>query len=571
MNYNIIKFLTLIGSLGFFLFGMKIMSEALQKVAGDRMRKILTAMTSNRLKGVFTGFLITAIIQSSSATTVMVVSFVNAGLLSLLESIGVIMGANIGTTVTAWLITLLGFKVNISVLALPIIGIGIPFIFSKIDTRKSWGEFMIGFAIIFMGLDFLKTSVPDIKSNPEILAFLQNYTDLGFLSTFIFLGVGTLLTVIIQSSSATMALTLVMCNNGWIPFDIAAAIVLGENIGTTITANLAALVANTSAKRAAIAHLLFNVFGVFWILLLFRYFLNGINWMVTSTGGDSPYSNPLVIPVALSIFHTFFNIINTVILIGLAKYIAIVATKVISQQEDTEEEFTLKYINTGLLSTSELSLLQAKKEIVLYTERVKKMFLTVRKLFIEEKPKKIHKGFNKIEKLEEINDKYEIDIANYLAKISAGEISKHGSNKVHAYLKIINDIESVSDCNFNLARTIIRKQKKKIEFTVDMKNNINKMFDLVDKGLNIMIENINNSSELLKIDESKIIENKINSLRNAYKKEHLKSIEKNKYSYMTGVIYNDIVCETEKLADYLINITESIYEINEKQILKTII
>ncbi|MFC2138208.1 Na/Pi cotransporter family protein [Bacteroidota bacterium] len=571
MNYSIIEFLTLIGSLGFFLFGMKLMSEALQKVAGDKMRNILSAMTSNRIKGVFTGFLITAIIQSSSATTVMVVSFVNAGLLSLIQSIGVIMGANIGTTVTAWLITLLGFKVNVSVLALPIIGIGLPFIFSKVDIRKSWGEFMVGFAIIFMGLQFLKTSVPDIKSNPEILAFLQHYTDLGFLSTLLFLGVGTLLTVIIQSSSATMALTLVMCNNGWIPFDIATAIVLGENIGTTITANLAALVANVSAKRAAIAHLLFNVFGVFWILIIFKHFLNGIDWIVTSSGGGSPFSNPFAIPVALSIFHTLFNVINTIILIGLATYITKIAIKIISQKEDSEEEFTLKYINTGLLSTSELSLLQAKKEIILYVERIQRMFLFVRKLLIEEKTKKFHKGFTKIEKLEEISDKYEVDIANYLAKISTGEMSKHGSYKVQAYLKVINDIESISDCNYNLAKTIIRKQKKKAEFTMEMINNINKMFDLVEKGLNMMYYNINDSSDTLKITETREIEDKINNLRDTYKKEHLKNVEKNKYSYITGVVYNDIVCETEKLADYIINITESLEEIDEKLPVKNVI
>jgi phosphate:Na+ symporter len=310
MKYGIIDFLTLVGSLGFFLYGMKIMSESLQRVAGDKMRSILAKMTSNPVKGVLTGLLITAIIQSSSATTVMVVSFVNAGLLSLIESIGVIMGANIGTTVTAWLISLLGFKVNISIISLPLIGVGFPLLFSNNNKRKSWGEFIIGFAMIFLGLDFLKNSVPDIKSHPEILAFLGNYTNHGVWTHLLFLTIGTVLTMIIQSSSATMALTLVMCNNGWISFDVAAAMVLGENIGTTITANLAASIANVSAKRAARAHFLFNLMGVVWVSLFFPFFLNLIAKFIVNSGGSSPYSDPHAIPVALSIFHTGFNIIE---------------------------------------------------------------------------------------------------------------------------------------------------------------------------------------------------------------------------------------------------------------------
>ena len=310
MKYGLLDVLTLVGSLGFFLYGMKLMSEALQKVAGDKMRNILSKMTSNPVKGVFTGLLITAIIQSSSATTVMMVSFVNAGLLSLAESIGVIMGANIGTTVTAWLISILGFKVKISVISLPLIGLGFPLLFSKTNRRKSWGEFIVGFSMVFLGLDFLKGSVPDIKSHPEILAFLQHYTSNGFFSHLLFLTIGTVLTMVIQSSSATMALTLVMCNFGWIPFDSAAAMVLGENIGTAVTANIAAAVANVSAKRAARAHLIFNILGVIWVSILFKYFLMGIDWFIVKTGGTSPYENPQAIPVALSIFHTTFNIVK---------------------------------------------------------------------------------------------------------------------------------------------------------------------------------------------------------------------------------------------------------------------
>jgi len=288
MDYSFFDFLTLIGSLGLFLYGMKIMSEGLQKVAGDKMRSILSAMTSNRFTGVLTGVLITGLIQSSSATTVMVVSFVNAGLLSLAQSIGVIMGANVGTTVTAWIISLFGFKVDISTFAIPLIGLSIPLIFSEKSRRKSIGEFLMGFAFLFMGLDYLKDSVPDLQSNPQILAFLQNYTSMGYASLFIFLGIGTLLTIIVQSSSATVAITLIMCTKGWIPYDMAAAMILGENIGTTITANLAAIPANVSAKRAAIAHLLFNVFGVLWVMALFYPFTQMVSWIVTNYGpGDN--------------------------------------------------------------------------------------------------------------------------------------------------------------------------------------------------------------------------------------------------------------------------------------------
>jgi len=331
------KILTLIGSLGLFLYGMKIMSEALQKVAGGKMRQILAVMTNNRFKGALTGFLVTTTIQSSSATTVMIVSFVNAGLLSLIAAVGVIMGANIGTTVTAWIISLLGFKISLSFLSLPLIGISFPFFFSKNSLKKSWGELIIGFAILFIGLQFLKESVPDINNNPGILNFLSSFTDLGYISILIFVIIGTILTVIIQSSSATMALTLVMTYNGLIPFELAAAMILGENIGTTITANIAAFVANISAKRAARAHFIFNTFGVIWMLIVFHPFLRVIDHFMQHYHSISILSTDLSkvdyetikqeYPIALSIFHTSFNILNTLMLIGFASLIAKIATK----------------------------------------------------------------------------------------------------------------------------------------------------------------------------------------------------------------------------------------------------
>lgn len=338
MEYGFGDFVTLLGSLGLFLYGMKVMSDALMEVAGDKMRNILATMTSNRVFAVFTGFLITAIIQSSSATTLMVVSFVNASLLTLVESVGVIMGANIGTTITAWLITLLGFKVSMSAIALPLVGLGFLLTFSKKLKIRHWGYFVIGFALLFIGLQFLKDAVPDIKENPQVLEWLKTYTNLGYGSVIIFMIIGTILTVVIQSSSATMALTLVMCFEGWIPFDMAAAMVLGENIGTTITANLAALVANYNAKRTARAHLIFNMMGVIWMLILFYPFLSAVDWFVTGNGSTSPFVSAAAVPVALSVFHTSFNIINTTVLILFVPFIVKVVKKMVPYKPEPEPE-----------------------------------------------------------------------------------------------------------------------------------------------------------------------------------------------------------------------------------------
>ncbi|MEE4197696.1 MAG: Na/Pi cotransporter family protein [Bacteroidales bacterium] len=562
MNYSLLDFLTLIGSLGFFLYGMKLMSEALQKVAGDKMRDILAKMTSNPVKGVFTGFLITTLIQSSSATTVMVVSFVNAGLLALSESIGVIMGANIGTTVTAWLISLLGFKVDISIISLPLIGVSFPLLFSKTRKNKFWGEFIIGFAMVFLGLDFLKASVPDIKSNPEILAFLSNYTAEGIWSHLLFLSIGTLLTIVIQSSSATMALTLVMCNNGWISFDIAAAMVLGENIGTAVTANIAAAVANVSAKRAARAHLIFNILGVIWVSFIFNYFLQGINWFITETGGVSPYESAHAIPVALAIFHTTFNVTNTLLFIWFTRMIQSIVTRLVPMRDDTEE-FRLKYINTGMLSTSELSIHQAKKEITVFGERVEKMFHFVEKMFHESSDKKFYKRYSKIEKYEGISDRMEVEIATYLTKVSEGELSIEGSKRIKAMLKVISDIESIADSCYNLGKTLLRKSDWKVKFSEKQTGHIEKIFTLVSEALAEMIQNLEKGYKLIDITKALEIEEKINHYRNKLKKEHLKSVEKKDYSYQTGIIYNDLISESEKLADYVINVSEAIEEINE--------
>ncbi len=363
MDYGFTDILQLIGALGLFLFGMKVMSDALMNLAGKKMRSILATMTSNRFLGISTGFLITSIIQSSSATTLMVVSFSNASLLSLTESISVIMGANIGTTITAWLITLLGFKVSMSSIALPLVGFGFLFTFSKKENFKNWGGFIIGFALLFIGLQFLKEAMPDINENPEILEFLKRYTDLGFWSVLLFLLIGSVLTIVIQSSSATMALTLIMTAQGWIPFEMAAAMVLGENIGTTVTANLAALVANFHAKRTARAHLIFNIIGVVWMLIMFYPFLKMIDWLVVRSGSESPFLSAMAIPVAISLFHTIFNILNTLLLVWFVKPIAKIVERVVPERSMEEKGIDEpKYLNNKVLKYPETAISSLEKE-----------------------------------------------------------------------------------------------------------------------------------------------------------------------------------------------------------------
>lgn len=562
--------LTLIGSLGLFLYGMKLMSEALQKVAGNRMRQILAAMTNNRIKGVLTGLLVTTAIQSSSATTVMVVSFVNAGLLSLIAAVGVIMGANIGTTVTAWIISLLGFKISLSFVSLPLIGLGFPFFFSRNSTRKSWGEFIIGFAILFLGLQFLKESVPDINDNPEILNFLSSFVNLGYISIFLFVLIGTALTIVIQSSSATMALTLVMCYNGLIPFELAAAMVLGENIGTTITANLAALVANVSAKRAARAHFLFNTFGVIWMLMVFRPFLNGIDYFMQDIHGVSILATNLTeadyenvkegYPIALSIFHTSFNIINTLILIGLATFIAKVATKMVPEDEEEEEEFRLKYINSGLFSTSELSLMQAKKEISNFGNRIAKMFQFIPGLLIEQRLNKYDKLLKKIEKHEQITDNVEVEIATYLTRISEDELTHDSSKMIRAMLKIIDDMESVGDVIFQLSKVIDNGKQHKLIFTKEQRNDLNEIFELVKAAFAEMNKNLGKAYNQVDPRPAFVLEKQINEKRNQMRHQHVDDLKEKKYKHKIGSLYSDVFNLSEKVGDYIINVTEAIVD-----------
>lgn len=556
------QILQLLGSLGLFLYGMTLMSEALQKVAGEKLRNILAAMTSNPVSRIFTGLFITAIIQSSSATTVMVVSFVNAGLLSLTQSIGVIMGANIGTTVTAWIISLLGFKADISVLSIPLIGIGFVFMMFKAKKKKSIGELLIGFALLFLGLTFLKDSVPDLQSQPEVLEFIKNLKGYGFLSTILFVLIGTLLTIVLQSSSATMALTLVMCNNGWIPFEMAAAMVLGENIGTTITANIAASVANVSAKRAALAHTVFNVFGVTWVLILFHPFLNIVAKIVMASGGQDPFTSTASTLYAISTVHTLFNLTNTFLLVWFTDKIAVIVTKIIKQPKEETEVFRLKYIHGGLLNTSELSLNQAKEEVVNFAKLTKRQYTYAREAIKCNDPQRFDELYKKLEHYEQVTDRIEFEIAKYLNNISEGELSEESGRRIQAMYKVISELESVGDSGFNIARILQRKNLNGNKFSDTMIKNLEHMMDLVDTAFDAMIKNVSlGYREIENISNAIDAETDINEYRANLKEEHLLNLENNVYSYHTGVYYMDMISELERVGDFMINVSEAIMEI----------
>ena len=560
MDYSLLDLLKLIGAVGLFLYGMKLMSEALQKVAGSKMRSIFAAMTSNRFLGVLTGLLVSATIQSSSATILMVVSFVNAGLVSLVESIGVIMGANVGTTVTGWLISLFGFRMNFTEYALPLMAVGFPLVFSKSNRHKSWGEAIIGFSILFVSLDFIKTTFPDINSNPEILRFLADYTNLGFGSVLLFLFIGSLLTVIVQSSGATMAITFVMCTQGWIPYQLGAAMILGENIGTTITPNIAATVGNISAKRTARVHMLFNLLGVIWMLCFFNPYTSFIERIITSINAVSVKNPQALIPFALALFHTSFNVINLLLFIGFVPLIHRLIVELVPHKGEEGEEFKLRYITTGMLSTSELSILQAKKELQSFAKHTNKMLGFNRKLLLEENEKKFNRLYTNIEKYESISDDVEVEIANYLAKVSQGKLSEQSRVKIRAMLKLVSDLESIGDSSFTLARVINRMHKNHVKFSALIMEKLDLMFNLVEESLTVMRQNLNTDEKKVELTRANKVEQQINQYYDQLKSEHLESLKNNDYSYDEGVVFTDIFQECEKIGNYAINVSEALFE-----------
>jgi len=566
MEFGIYELLRLIGALGFFIYGMKVMSDGIQKAGGSKMRQILGGMTSNRYFGVMTGFLITAIVQSSSATTVMTVSFVNAGLLTLVESAGVMMGANIGTTITAWVISILGFKVKMSAIALPIIAFGMPMMFARKTKTKNWGEFLVGFALLFIGLAELKDAVPDVKNNPEVLNFLAGFADPSFLSRLMFVGVGTLLTIVVQSSSAAMALTLVLCNTGVIPFEVAAAMVLGENIGTTITAELASMVGNVHAKRSARIHSMFNIIGVTWMLILMPYALDIVNYVsINYFGSISPYTavdgwgdSMSPVPIALSIFHTGFNFLNVLMLIWFVPAIVRFAERTVKSQGDMDEEFHLEHIGTGLMQTAELSVLEASKEVAKFGRISSKLFKMIPALMTETDNKKFNNLMSRIKKYEDITDRMEVEIADYLAEAAKGELSDTASKKVRSMLSIVNDMERIGDICYQMSITIERKNEQKAYFTPELRTSLEEMIAEVLKALEIMNKNLNSEYKQVSMTDANGAEDIINKMRNKLRKEYLTKIEKGEVKIQTGMIYNNLIHSLEKVGDHVHNITEAI-------------
>lgn len=601
MNYSLLDLLGLIGAVGLFLYGMKVMSEGLQKAAGDRLRNILGAMTRNRFTGTLTGFSITALIQSSSASTVMVVSFVNAGLLTLAQSMAVIMGANVGTTFTAWIIALFGFKVDIAAFALPLIGVAVPLLFSKKSRTKSIGEFGIGFAFLFMGLSLISQYVPDLQQNPEMFEFLQRYTSMGFGSVIIFCLVGLIVTMIIQSSAATFAITLIMCSKGWITFDLACALVLGSNIGTTITPLLASLSGNVAAKRTAMGHLLFNFLGTVWCLAIFIPFVD-LTQVVTEGLGQGnpadlysyttqleasdpalydkvmaaslPDSDPLVthhlttimtlqisVSFGLSIFHTLFNLINLSIMIWFTKLYVRIVEWLIPSKHKGDDEFQLKFISSGILSASELNITQAEKEIAVFADRVNRMLTMSRQLVhTKESSEEFNKLDSRLEKYEDISDRMEIEIANYLNRCAEGRLSNEGKRHISAMLGIVSEIESIADCCSGIGKILIRKQQGNVPFNEEIYHNIDVMFDYVQSAMDNMLlllrdlEN-NNQNDIL---ASYNREREINNMRNTLRSSNIENIKEHHYEYQAGIYYMDIVSTLEKTGDYIINVVDTI-------------
>ena len=566
-----------------FLYGMNLMSSGLQKAAGDRLRGFLSAMTSNPLKGVGTGLGITTVIQSSSATTVMVVSFVNAGLLTLAQAISVIMGANIGTTVTAWLVSWLGFKADISILAIPLMALGFILSISKKSQRRNISELIVGFSLLFLGLSLMKNSVPDLSSNPEALQFIQGWQGYGFGSVLIFLVFGTILTLVLQSSSATMALTLIMLNLGWIRFDMACAMVLGENIGTTITANIAAAVGNSAARRAALAHTVFNLFGVIWALISYPYLLKLIGWITSGIFGiPNPAAEgfeviqekgPDGLPIqtdtqtsalyGLSMLHTLFNTINTLILIWFVPAIEKLVCLVIKDSKNKEDEaFRLQYISAGPLATPELATEEALKEIIHFAEISRNGLGYVRSAINEPDPDKFEEYRAKLVKYEEISDRIDYEIATFLNAVSTEEISVNTSYKIKAMYNIIGELESLGDSGETISRILSRRNVHKKSFDEETVKRVNSMIDLVDKAYGAMITNLQaaDRGELLGISNAYDAETQINNQRNHLRDGEIANIESGSKNYQASVYYLDVVSELEKMGDFIINISQDLHK-----------
>ncbi len=575
MAYTFWDFLQLIGALGIFIYGMKVFSDGLQKVAGNKLRAILKGMTSTRFRGILTGFTTTTITQSSSTTTVMVVSFVNAGLITFLESTGVVMGANIGTTVTAWMISIFGFKMQITPLAMMLIGIFFPFIFFGREKLQNLAEAMIGFGILFIGLDFIKNGVPNIQDNPEMFMFLDSFTEFGFASILIFVVVGTLLTLITQSSSAASAITLVMLFEGWIDFPIAAAMILGENIGTTVTANIAAVVGNVYAKRAARFHFVFNIFGVFWMLLLIDPFLMGIDhamsyFIVDYTsvlGANIDQVGRANATLAVSLFHTVFNVLNVLLLVGFVPYIVRLIERYQEEEKDTQHR--LQYISSGMMSSPELSMSQAHKEIELFAKLIEKIHFSFQGLLFN-KQNRQDRFLKKIEKREQITDNIELEIAEYLTKISSYNLTEKATRRIRGMHSMINDLERVADIYYQMSKTFERMQNQGSNLPDDAMKKLGQLLDLVHDSIRNVRENLDKDVDEIDLDNAMEIEDAIDDCRDELMEFHYAQLEKKIYSNEVGFIFLDYINRLEKIGDHLFNVNEALAGVKVKSAYQTV-
>lgn len=597
MNYSILDFLGLLGAVGLFLYGMKVMSEGLQKVAGDRLRNILSAMTRNRFSGLLTGIAITALIQSSSASTVMVVSFVNAGLMTLAQSMAVIFGANVGTTFTAWIIALFGFKVDVSVAVLPLIALAVVLLFTNKSRAKSIGEFLIGFAFLFMGLNMISDYVPDLQSNPEMFAVLRQYASMGIGSIIIFLFVGIIVTAIIQSSAATFAIVLIMCSKGWITFDLACAVVLGSNIGTTITPLLASMSGNVAAKRTAMGHLLFNFLGTVWCLCIFVPFASMNAWLTEAIGQGDPealygfvthieatdpglynhlFDNSLPaghdvmrriaamqmsVSFGLSIFHTTFNIVNVCIMIWFTGVYVKIVEWLVPAKKGEDDEFTLKFISSRMINASEINIAQAEKEMSIYAQRVGRMIDMAHTLIhTKEKSEEFNQLYSRLEKYEDISDRMELEIARYLNRCAEGRLSNEGKLRIAALLGIVSEIESIADCCMGVGKILSRKIESNVEFNDYIYDKIDTMYKYLDEAMALML---NELSDLENVSGRSLIdsynkEREINNMRNSLRSANIENINSGAYEYQAGIYYMDIISDLERTGDYIINVVDTL-------------
>ncbi len=567
IQFGFTDVMQILGALAFFVYGMKMMSDGIQRAAGSQLRNILRNMTKNRFLGVGTGFLTTALVQSSSATTVMTVSFVNAGLLTLVESAGIMMGANIGTTVTGWIVSLLGFKLKLSTLSIPLFAIGVPMLFSNKGKLKYWGEFLIGFSILFLGLTYLKEAVPDLKGNTDALAWIQGVADYGFFSRVLFVLIGALVTVVVQSSSAAMAITLTLVYTGWLPLEVAAAMVLGENIGTTITAEIASVVGNTNAKRSARIHSLFNIIGVVWMIILLPFVLNLLSGFVESfshifegavKAKAAENQEQILNTYRLAAFHTTFNIMNVLLMLPFVNWLVKMAIKTVPDKEGENDEHKLKFISAGI-RTPELATVELQKETAHFGEVASKMSGYASSLLNSTDAKAQKKLYKKLRKYEEITDKMEIEITEYITKLSNQEITPRTSLKLRSILNICNDLERIGDIYYQISKTLETKNDNKQYFTPEQRNNLNEMSSLVDKAFTIMNNNLS-SDHYDQVNKEKAvdIERDINQFRNSLRKSNLTNLGSDGYDVQSAMIYNNIFSSLEKVGDHIINVTEAV-------------